>query len=325
MNKYLVSVIIPVFNCEKYLKNSINSLISQTIFEKIEFIFVNDGSTDNSLDIICSYVDKYENFKVYSQINKGVSAARNLGISKSIGDYICFFDADDEADPNLYEILLELITEYSCDISVVDYSMIFDGKTEKKHRPTINTVFNSSSEMLKSFFSQNLICNNPFDKMFRREIIKNIKFPEGYAIGEDMFFVYKALLSSSSLVLNSSYTLYKYILHPQSAMKSSFSEKYFHPICLSKKILDDFEKNDEMYCFAEANYIHEICKMVSLFYKTEINKLYLDRIFDYRKILKKYSIFKAVKYMDKKHVVALELMKISPYLYNFIYKILKVG
>ena len=101
MNKYLISVIVPVYNCEKHLESSIGSLLSQTFFEQIEFVFVNDGSTDNSEAIIKSYVDRYSNIKIISQKNKGVSSARNTGIVNSKGDFLSFFDADDVAEPTL--------------------------------------------------------------------------------------------------------------------------------------------------------------------------------------------------------------------------------
>ena len=105
----MISIIIPVYNCEKYLQNGIESLIKQTIFNELEFVFVDDGSTDNSRNIIRKYVDIYENMTLIVQSNAGVSAARNRGIKESKGEYIAFFDADDIALPSLYEKLYDLL------------------------------------------------------------------------------------------------------------------------------------------------------------------------------------------------------------------------
>lgn len=94
----MISVIVPVYNCEKYLDKSIQSLINQTIFDDLEIIFVDDGSYDRSADIIKLYIEKYPNLTLICQKNKGVSAARNRGIGEAHGDYVTFFDADDLAE-----------------------------------------------------------------------------------------------------------------------------------------------------------------------------------------------------------------------------------
>lgn len=325
MYNYLISVIIPVYNCEKYLKKSIDSLLSQTIFEKIEFIFVNDGSTDNSELIINSYVKQYSNIKLITKVNGGVSSARNTGIINSTGKFLSFFDADDIANPNLYEVLYKLLEKSKADISVVDYCMVFPNGFEKKHRNQSTKLLYGKNIILKSFFSDNIICNNPVDKMFRRKTIENVSFPEGYAIGEDMFFVYKALCNTDSLIIDSTKVLYKYCLHSESAMKSDFSDKYFDSVYLAKKIMDEFEYKSELYNYAEANYIHEICKMFSLLYKKTPDQIYVNKTEIWSNTLKQYKLSKAIKFMDKKHVFALILMKVSPKLYNFVYRLMKIG
>ena len=99
-----VSVIIPVYNCEKYIEECIESLINQTL-QECEFIFVNDGSKDKSEEIIKKYADKDERITLINQKNSGVSVARNVGIKKAVGEYIGFVDADDYVDSNYYEKL----------------------------------------------------------------------------------------------------------------------------------------------------------------------------------------------------------------------------
>lgn len=153
MEKYLISVIIPVYNCEKYLEKSISSLLNQTIFNRIEFIFVDDGSTDKSYEIIKKYKKLYRNFVLFHQDNMGVSAARNLGIKIANGKYIAFFDADDIALPRLYEKLYELILESDADISIVDYSMVFNDGREKKHRINTKKNWTDSNKTIIDFSS----------------------------------------------------------------------------------------------------------------------------------------------------------------------------
>ena len=304
---YLITVIIPVFNCEKYLE--------QSIFENIEFVFVDDGSTDNSYEIIKKFQKLNKNFILLHQENKGVSAARNAGIKIAHGNYISFFDADDIAMPGLYEKLYNLIYKNNADISIVDYSMIFSDGTEKKHRASVRKTWTNSKDAIIDLFSTNLICTNPIDKMFRMEIAKEIVYPEGYAIGEDMYYVYSALNKSNKVILDSTESLYNYVLRPTSAMKQRFDEKHFDAVRLAEIIANECEEDKEVFNFAYANYIHEICKMLELMYRSNSQKIHADTAKKYMSDLRKYKLSYAKEYMSKKHFMALVLMRLSPSIY----------
>lgn len=322
---YLITVIIPVFNCEKYLEQSIHSLLKQSIFENIEFVFVDDGSTDNSYEILKKFQKLNKNFILLHQENKGVSAARNAGIKIAHGNYISFFDADDIAMPGLYEKLYNLIYKNNADISIVDYSMIFSDGTEKKHRASVRKTWTNSKDAIIDMFSTNLICTNPIDKMFRMEIAKEIVYPEGYAIGEDMYYVYSALNKSNKVILDSTESLYNYVLRPTSAMKQRFDEKHFDAVRLAEIIANECEEDKEVFNFAYANYIHEICKMLELMYRSNSQKIHADTAKKYMSDLRKYKLSYAKEYMSKKHFMALVLMRLSPSIYCIMYRILRIG
>lgn len=322
---YDISVIVPVYNCEQFLDRSMASLIKQTIFDRLEIIVIDDGSTDKSLSKLLIYEKKYSNIRIIIKRNEGVSVARNVGIDCAKGKYIAFFDADDEAEPFLYEKLLILCTQKKADIGIVDYSMVFQDGKEVKHRENIEYEWTDMQSAKKSFFSENLICTNPVDKLFSKDIAKKIKFPAGFAIGEDMWFVYNAIGASKKIVLNSNESLYKYCLRANSAMKSEFSKKNIDSVKLADQIRRDIDNTDELYEYANANYIHEICKMLALLYKSEKKNEYYSVLKKYEKDLKDYSVFRAIKYMSKKHIFGLELMKMSPRLYLIIYRLLRIG
>ena len=322
--KNMISVIVPVYNCEKYLIDSINSIVNQTIFKDLEVIFVDDGSVDNSLKILKEYEAKFNNIQVFHQENKGVSAARNLGVRKAKGEYIAFFDADDIARPQLYEKLLCLIEEYHVEISVVDYSMVFDDGTEKKHRTSTVQVLTDHEEILEQYLRNGLICTNPVDKMFKAELVKTILFPEGYAIGEDMYFLYQVLKRANSIVIDSSESLYLYQLRNNSAMKRKFDERFFDSVKLSKMMAEDMRNSRKLAFYGEANYIHEICKMLCIYYINGIDEHYIE-VKNYLKDLNNYSYRKAFRYMNKKHFIALVLMRLSPSFYIKVYRFSKIG
>lgn len=319
----MISVIVPVYNCALYLDRGIQSLISQTIFHELEIIFVDDGSTDQSAEIIQSYVEKYSNMKLICQTNKGVSAARNRGLEVAKGRFVAFFDADDVAQNTLYEKLLSLIIENSADMSCVNYSKCFSDGVERIQKELVQTTL-TGRQIIRSFFLTNILCNNTFDKLFDLSTAKLIKFPNGYAIGEDMFFVFKYLLNSKKIAVDTTQSLYKYCIRNDSAMKSKFTKKYFDTIELSKKMIDMVSYDDLLYLLAEANWIHEICKTLALYYRSGNNQ-YQDRIMSYTKCLKSYPLSKAFKYLGKKHFCALLIMRMSPSLYVKIYRLLHIG
>lgn len=319
----MISVIVPVYNCEAYLDESIQSLMRQTYFKHLEIIFIDDGSKDNSAKIISKYTEKYSNMRLIRQTNSGVSAARNRGIEVASGEYIAFFDADDIAERQLYEKLFKLIEDNDADMSCVNYSMCFDDGTIKLHKPKIKELL-YGKEVIKSYLRSNVLCNNTIDKLFRSSIVKEIMFPEGYAIGEDMFFLFQYLLRIQKVIVDTTESLYRYYIRSNSAMKSTFSVKYFEPVTLSKKMLDMVSYDKDLFFYAEAKWIHETCKALALYYQSNSSE-YTETISEYRNSLKFYPFGRAVKYLDTKHFIALLLMRISPKLYVGLYKALHIG
>lgn len=319
----MISVIVPVYNAEAYLDESIQSLIQQTYFEHLEIIFIDDGSKDKSAKIINEYIKKYSNMRLIRQNNSGVSVARNRGIEEASGEYISFFDADDIAEKQLYEKLYKLIEDNDADMSCVNYSMYFDDGTIKLHKPKRKEVL-SEKEVMKTFFQSNVLCNNTFDKLFRLSIVKEIMFPTGYAIGEDMFFVFQYLLKAQRVAVDTTESLYRYCIRLNSAMKSKFSVKYFEPVTLSKKMYDMVSSDKELCFYAEAKWIHEICKAMALYYQSDSSE-HSEIISEYRTNLKSYPFRRAIKYLDAKHFIALLLMRISPKLYIWLYQFLHIG
>ena len=319
----MISVIVPVYNCEAYLDESIQSLLQQTYFEQLEVIFIDDGSKDNSAEIISKYTEKYSNMMLIRQTNGGVSAARNRGIEAASGEYIAFFDADDIAERQLYEKLFKLIADNDADMSCVNYSMCFDDGTIKLHKPKIKELI-CGKDVIKSYLHSNVLCNNTFDKLFRSSIVKEIMFPAGYVIGEDMFFLFQYLLKIQKVAVDTTESLYRYCIRSNSAMKSAFSVKYFEPVTLSKKMFDMVLFDKELSFYAEAKWINEICKALAIYYQSDSNE-YTETISEYRNSLESYPFGRAVKYLDTKHTIAFVLMRFSPRLYIRVYQTLHIG
>ncbi len=175
MNNYNLSIIIPTYNCEKYIEKCIKSIIEQKD-DLIEIIIINDGSTDNTLQICEEFAQKYNNIKLINQGNKGVSYSRNIGIQNASGKYIMFVDSDDYLVENSLEAVKQLLTE---DIDVLRCSYIVNGKKEM--------IFTKKTFNMYEFFqktNQNVV----WGQAIKRELLNDIKFNENIFYGEDVLF-----------------------------------------------------------------------------------------------------------------------------------------
>lgn len=203
-----VSIIVPVYNSEAYLRQCIGSLLSQTL-EDIEIICVNDGSTDKSLTIIEEYLKKDSRIKLINQNNKGVAAARNKGRYLSRGEYIAFLNSTDSVKPDTYQKLYESAKEYETDI-VICASAILNQKTmhfsEVEPYYTLelfNEEFNNrgfqANETYRFMFD---LCTAPWNKLYKRDFLekKHIIFNEKINYEEQLFFL-EAYLSANLISL----------------------------------------------------------------------------------------------------------------------------
>lgn len=212
-----LSVIIPVYNVENYLADCIKSVLNQS-FQDFELILVNDGSTDNSLQICNYYKELDTRIKVFNKENGGVSTARNLGLENSNGEWIYFVDADDSVNEGLFDIFFN---ELNCDIIQFGYhTMQADGNIVAKG-PDINTVYSSADEFIvKSAFKTLTL----WIHCIKSELIKqyNITFSEGIKYAEDLEFVIKCYGCASTIEVKSIIG-YNYYIRDNSAMSQAYT------------------------------------------------------------------------------------------------------
>ncbi len=193
----MFSIIIPVFNSEKYLENCIISVLNQT-YKNFELLLINDGSTDNSAEICEKFANEDNRIKVIHQPNRGVSSARNKGIDNATGDYITFVDSDDVVISEWLEIVNIELDKNNLDMLTYRFSQnnIIDNPEIKSF-----TALNSSDLKYKFndilVVSMGSVCTN----IYKREIINNnqIKFNNDIALNEEIFFNFKILENIKSL------------------------------------------------------------------------------------------------------------------------------
>lgn len=207
----LISIIIPIYNMEKYLERCIKSVLSQT-YENFELICVNDGSTDGSLAILNRFANEDKRIIVKNKINGGVSSARNEGLKTAGGGYITFIDPDDWIHPMYLEILLKACSLNSSDISIcnmqrVESETMISGKNDVKDYRFVNQGYDQFVKTYKA------VCGH----LFKSYLLEGVSFPEGVRYAEDLFFNYELLNRNGTVKTTlAEVSLYYYFQHETS-------------------------------------------------------------------------------------------------------------
>ncbi len=223
MSTPCISVIVPVYNTEKFLYKCIESIIKQT-FSDLELILVDDGSTDNSGAICDEYAKADSRVRVFHQENGGVSKARNVGIDNAKGEYITFVDSDDYIASYALELLYMDIITFKADISCAGgrkkYSNAMEAIENGKYQ-----IWRDNDAIQKSLMS-NGHTNSACRKLYKKDFIGEIRFEEGRKIHEDGFFIFCCFLKKPLVVVRNA-NIYCYRSNPDSASNSAFSDKFF--------------------------------------------------------------------------------------------------
>lgn len=231
-----ISVVVAVYNSEQYLPECIDSIIRQT-YRNLEIILVDDGSTDKSSDI-CDHYEKIDKrIRVIHQMNQGVSAARNCGLDLATGDLISFVDSDDTLDEDMYELLVDLIEKYHADIAHCGYKHIVGDEIRLVH-DTKEVVVQEHDEALKCLVGGHLFVGSLWNKIYKKELIGDLKFRLDLKINEDILYNFELFRKADTSVF-ADYAKYNYIAHVNS------SACFITPS--EKKMQDSCEVNRHIY------------------------------------------------------------------------------
>lgn len=204
-----LSIIMPVYNSEKFLADALNSVINQT-YKDFELIIIDDGSTDGSSDICEEYAKNDKRIKYVHQENSGGQVARNNGLDIATGKYIAFVDSDDALDPHIYEVLIQNLETYDADVSVCSFSMNRDSLGVRTNKTT--AVINGSEKILEA-----LVGHTPtlpklqgylFNKVYKREVIGNLRMNQLINMGEDGLFNMYVMQNCNKAVYDNSVLYY---------------------------------------------------------------------------------------------------------------------
>ena len=232
----LVSIVVPVYNSEKYISSCVNSVLIQS-HQNLQIILIDDGSTDSSSSICDGYLIKDRRIIVKHKNNGGVSSARNVGIKLSVGKYICFLDSDDIYHPKFIETMVLNAEKHNADMVVCNY------KTFLNDNECDCAKFENKISILKADdVAENIICNDkfggyPFNKLFLTSIVKGISFKENISFKEDMVFCLEYVENVYTCIYLDD-PLYYYRINQSGASRGAFNLKKVSSIIADQFVLN---------------------------------------------------------------------------------------
>lgn len=313
----LISIIVPIYNVEKYLNRCIDSIINQT-YKNLEIILVDDGSTDNSGKICDKYAEKDKRIKVIHKKNGGLSDARNSGIEVEKGKKISFIDSDDFVEKTFIENLYKWMKQYDVDISCCDSDIFFDDKSNfynSENYKNISKVY-EKFDALKYSNIQGYFGIAAWNKLYKSELFKDVRYPIG-KICEDWRTTYKLIEKSKKLYYNST-PLYHYRQRKNSITKKK--EITYDALDAVNEVIEHFkEKNEDLLPYIYQAYC---INCMGIYNKALMQKDKKEMQKSYVLGKKKYNKLSYFGLKKSKKIQIFIFYKMH-FLYNYAFRILK--
>lgn len=315
-NSKLVSIIIPVYNIEKYVQKCIESVIEQT-YKNIEILVIDDGSIDNSSTICKDMAKKDSRIKVYNKINGGLSDARNYGIKKAKGEYLFFIDGDDYIANDCIEVLLKSLIKEKSDIATTQFIRFYEKDkpiSVEGHYKTYDT-----SEALEMLMYQNNCTTSAWGKIYKKELFNQIKYPKG-KICEDLPTTYKLFAASKRITIGT-HKKYFYLQRENSIIRSKFNSKRAEALSFAREETQFIKENFPSITAAAINreFIEAITIIIAIGktnkYQSirdeaiKIAKKYRNTVLFDRKSTRKTKVYALMSYLGPNNLLRIISLK----------------
>ena len=318
-----ISIIVPIYNVEKYLDKCIKSIVNQS-FKNLEIILVDDGSPDNCPAICDEWAIKDSRIKVIHKENGGLSDARNAGLAVATGEYIAFVDSDDYIEADMYKKLLSVALNNKCDIVSCKLRMVYENDKNFVTKDDSEDLIIYSTEDAMSALIDDKIRQVVRNKIYKADIIKNIPFDVG-KYHEDEFWSYQAI-GNATKIATIDYTGYNYLPRSGSIMGNGYSLKRLDAVeakCLRQEYLDN-----NVPVLSQQGLINLIFTCI---YHGQLSLKYLDKkekknaLNKLKKIIKKNISVLSFDILSKKQKIWIYLLKISFFYTCKFRNIIRIG
>lgn len=298
----MISVIVPVYNAEKYLDRCIKSILSQT-YTDIELLLIDDGSTDSSGSICDKYAQQNSCIRVFHKSNEGVSIARNLGIDKAVGEFLFFLDSDDWLQDDACEVLLQNMQDSNADCVVCGFN--------QSHgyiwAPSFNKIYTDIDDLQNDFvyWLNSELLSSSVNKLYKKRLIK-LNFPVDMSFGEDLIFSLNYIKECNRITFITN-PLYQHEVYNSTSLTHSFNLNRFREIEIIQENILKFAKYPTSQIYRK--YVLDILGIVKfLFRQKEIS------ILRKRKILSEWHTMSYFKGLCLKNIT----VSYSTYLYALL-------
>lgn len=308
-----VSIIVPVYNTAKYIERCLDSILNQTQKDEIEIIIINDGSSDNSDEVINKYIHEHEQIvkiNYYSKENTGIAETRNFGIEKAQGKYILFVDSDDYIDIHLIEKLNVYLKQ---DIDLIKFKLQRVNQNDEIIKKVDGPVFEkiSGQEAFNKMYSEDVLLDSPCLYLIKRELFNNNKFKRTY---HEDFGLIPLLILKAKTIVSTPYYLYSYVQAENSITRNEDYKKTL------KKMEDSLAHYDNMIEETKKMQLQsQTLENIKIYYTNAIilklKELKKEDENYYIKEIKKRKMYKNIKARDLKQLIKKFILKINIKLY----------
>ncbi len=281
----LITIVVPIYNVEKYLRKCIDSIIQQT-YKNLEIILIDDGSTDDS-GKICDEYKNQQRIKVIHKQNGGLSDARNIGIDNANGKYITFVDSDDFITKDSIEVLYKNIIKGEKEISIGQVSTFSNENNIKDYNCNEKINIYNKKDSIEQLLYNTKYTSSTAGKLFCTHLFKNIRFPYGKKY-EDLAILYKLIYESNGVVVSNKVVYNYYTARQDSIMNENFNSTRMDALYFTEEILEFIQKNfPDIEIAAITRLIIECRDIIVEIPQNSKYKKYEDYIYNY---IKKYRL-----------------------------------
>ena len=322
MKTDLISVIVPVYNVEKYLPKCVDSILAQT-YKELEIILVNDGSKDDSLTICKAYAERYDNVKLIDKPNGGLSSARNAGLQIATGEYIGYVDSDDWIEPDMFSKLMKACIDNDADISICGVYRDYTDKSVPQKSPSV--VLNRD-EALEKLLANYQVQDYAVNKLYKKDLWKEIRYPEGRFF-EDILTTYKTFKLANKVAIIED-CLYHYVQREGSIARGTLNPRQFQmleAIDIIRNDIDIKDKYREVMTVREAKVLYTLLwNLFVLGDKENIKKYRKDGIAFLKRMRRIRNIAVRSGYLSKIKKINIFLSVLPFGLYGQIFRLNKM-
>ena len=313
--KPLISIIVPIYNVEKYLEKCIDSILCQT-YTNFELILVDDGSPDSCGKICDTYKEKDSRIIVIHKENGGLSSARNAGLDIAKGEYIGFVDSDDYVEPFMYAELLNAVLKDKCKLAVCNINYVFeDGKVITKVKNASNKIFKFEDAILE-MNTYRLFDMGAWSKLYHRSLFDEIRFPER-KLSEDFYIMYK-IFDKAQKVTYVAKSCYNYLQRKNSITKNKKINHDFASAAYEQMIYLD-EKYPELEVVAHTSYASSILTVYDFYLKNRVECSRETKKQFIGIVKENMSFIKKAGYLSKAKRIQFRLFIVCPRIYNLVF------